>query len=470
MSTTFLPNEPILYVWEGSSDLALRAERAMESTAVAVLRVEPGLRLDAAHYTTQHAVALVSVSVMADGVFDQHEWLVEHAIPVIWVASQERSYDPRFYPSAYSYTLPLSFSGADLRGLVSKLSGLVVQAETEVKSDKQPMVAVSPVMRALLAEVELYADSNASVLIHGDTGVGKERIAQLLHERSSRVQGPFVPVNCGAVPEGLFEAHFFGHAKGAFTGAIGAHKGYFEQADGGTLFLDEIGDLPLHQQVKLLRVIEQRSVTRLGSTQEIPVDFRMVAASNKSLVELVQQEKFRADLYYRLAVIELSIPSLEERGAEEKIAIFTTLLEQELECDVEDIPPWVLESVGRMRFDGNVRELANLVERVALMNRQFGAWESVQLQQVLSRFGRLSVTVSESKATQTPVASKTHADIELESLTQAEQDERERIIEALDLHAWRRQDTAAYLGISRKVLWEKMRKFNITAQVAQASG
>ncbi|MCX5592057.1 sigma 54-interacting transcriptional regulator [Alcaligenes endophyticus] len=474
MSSTFLSNEPILYVWEGSSDLALRAERAMDNTAVAVLRVDAGVRLDRAHYMTEHAVALVSVSVMADGIFDQHEWLVEHAIPVIWVASQERTYDPRFYPSAYSYTLPLSFSAADLRNLVAKLSGLVMQAELPLATGTRPMVAVSPVMRGLLAEVELYADSQASVLIHGETGVGKERIAQLLHDRSKRAKSPFVPVNCGAVPEGLFEAHFFGHAKGAFTGAIGAHKGYFEQADTGTLFLDEIGDLPLHQQVKLLRVIEQRSVTRLGAVQEIPVDFRLVAASNKNLIELVQQGQFRADLYYRLAVVELRIPSLEERGAEEKIAIFTALLEQELQSDVEDIPQWVLDSVGSMRFDGNVRELANLVERVALMNRQFGAWESVQLQQVLSRFGRLgrhAPSTNDSPTVLATIADQSASiQVELERLSEVEREERERIVQALDKHAWRRQDTAAYLGISRKVLWEKMRKLTITAQVSQATG
>ena len=244
MSVSFMGNEPVLYVWEGSSDLVTRAERAMEPSSVAVMRVEPSLVLDAERHPTRHAVALVSVSVMAQGRFEQHQWLVEHAIPVIWVASEDRGYDPRFYPSAYSYTLPLSFSQAELRTLVAKLAGLTAQVEREGQGGPQPLVAVSPVMRALIAEADMYADSGASVLIHGETGVGKERIAQLLHERSSRAQGPFVPVNCGAVPEGLFEAHFFGHAKGAFTGAIGAHKGYFEQADQGTLFLDEIGDLP----------------------------------------------------------------------------------------------------------------------------------------------------------------------------------------------------------------------------------
>ncbi|HBJ69329.1 MAG TPA: sigma-54-dependent Fis family transcriptional regulator, partial [Alcaligenes faecalis] len=163
MSVSFMGNEPVLYVWEGSSDLVTRAERAMEPSSVAVMRVEPSLVLDAERHPTRHAVALVSVSVMAQGRFEQHQWLVEHAIPVIWVASEDRGYDPRFYPSAYSYTLPLSFSQAELRTLVAKLAGLTAQVEREGQGGPQPLVAVSPVMRALIAEADMYADSGASV-------------------------------------------------------------------------------------------------------------------------------------------------------------------------------------------------------------------------------------------------------------------------------------------------------------------
>src|SRR3546814_3799058 len=141
------------------------------------------------------------------------------------------------------YTLPLSFTGAELRNLVFELAGVASQVEAErhaAAEQPQPLVAVSKVMRDVLSEAETYADCDSNVLVHGETGVGKERIAHLLHERSAQADGPFVAVNCGAVPEGLFEAHFFGHAKGAFTGAVGVHKGYFEQDNGGPLFLDEI--------------------------------------------------------------------------------------------------------------------------------------------------------------------------------------------------------------------------------------
>ena len=198
--------------------------------------------------------------------------------------------------------------------MVAKLAQQLC-AHGEQVQESSALIANAECMQALLREVTTFADCDTSVLVHGETGVGKERIAQMLHEHHKRYsEGPFVPVNCGAIPDGLFESLFFGHAKGSFTGAVFAHKGYFEQADGGTLFLDGIGDMPLYQQVKLLRVLEDSAVTRIGSATQVKVDFRLVAATNKSLPQLVKNGDFRADLYYRLAVIELKIPSLEERG------------------------------------------------------------------------------------------------------------------------------------------------------------
>ena len=367
------------------------------------------------------------------------------------MASEARGRDPRYYPPEYSYTLPLAFTTADLRKLLFELLGVLGQARPAAPRREQPLIAVSEPMRALLAEAEMYADCRSNVLVHGETGVGKERVARLLHDRAAWADGPFVAVNCGAIPEGLFEAHFFGHAKGAFTGAVGAHKGYFEQASGGTLFLDEIGDLPLYQQVKLLRVLEQSTVTRLGSATEVPVDFRLVAATNKDLRVLVAQDEFRADLYYRLAVIELRIPSLEQRGAAEKVALFRSLLER---MGAGDEPPdWLLERVGATRYEGNVRELSNVAERVAIVRRQFQSWDRARIERIFDQLA---------EPLRPPAAMGAGgAQCEPPVFTDAERAERARILAALDANGWRRQDTANTLGISRKVLWEKMRKLHL---------
>jgi len=459
MSQNFAREEFDVYVWEGTSDIASRAERCLAGMDVSLLRADAGTAFPPPRDLARPAVALVSVSVMGDKRFSGYDWLAAQGLPVIWVAAEARGRDPRYYPPEYSYTLPLTFTTADLRKLLYELLGTLNQLNRVAPRREQPLIAVSATMRDLLAEVDMYADCRSNVLIHGETGVGKERIARLLHEQAAWFDGPFVAVNCGAIPEGLFEAHFFGHAKGAFTGAIGAHKGYFEQASGGTLFLDEIGDLPLYQQVKLLRVLEQNTVTRLGSTVEVPVDFRLVAATNKDLRVLVGQDEFRADLYYRLAVIELRIPNLEQRGPQEKAAIFRALLQR---LGVEDEPPqWLLERVSRTRYEGNVRELSNVAERVAIVRRQLQAWDPPRIERIFDQLAEPLHSAPASAA----------ARVEPAAFTDAERAERERVLAALDANGWRRQDTAHTLGISRKVLWEKMRKLQLgTGQGEPADG
>jgi len=329
-----------------------------------------------------------------------------------------------------------------------------MRANTVRQVQTNDLIAIDACMIELLKEVDVYADCEHNVLIYGETGVGKERVAQRLHEKhTGYCQGPFVVVNCGAIPDGLFESLFFGHAKGAFTGAVAAHKGYFEQANGGTLFLDEIGDLPRYQQVKLLRVLEESAVTRVGATTSTRLDFRLVAATNRPLREMVQIGDFRSDLFFRLAVIELYVPSLEERGDQDKIAIFRSIVGQvvgeDIMTTVGDPPLWLLDTVGRMRFPGNVRELRNFAERVGVIVRQTGAWN---VETVVKRMLAIS---GESQPDLAPVEA---VDSARRSWDMAE---RNKIINALDANEWRRQNTAHYLGISRKVLWEKMRKYQI---------
>ena len=282
-----------VYVWEGKSDIADRVAHCLASFDMEVIRAD-GIELSRDRTRARPSIAVVSVSVIEGASTNAQEWQLGHGMPVIWVATSPRENDPRVYPPEYSNILTLDFTGAELRTLIFKLSGAIADAD-RAPTPADPLVARSRAMLGLLAEVDAFADCDSNVLIHGETGVGKERIARLLHDKHSHYgQGPFVAVNCGAIPDGLFESHFFGHAKGAFTGALYSHKGYFEQANDGTLFLDEIGDLPLYQQVKLLRVLEDSAVTRLGSAQPVKLDFRLVAATNKNLKSMVRDELFRA--------------------------------------------------------------------------------------------------------------------------------------------------------------------------------
>src|SRR5690606_22095226 len=274
-----------------------RIARCLVSADVDVIRAD-GMEPLPEQVAQSTAIAIISVTVIDSSGFDAQDWQRTHGMPVIWIAEAPRAYASRVYPPEYSHILMPDCTCAELRRQAVALAG---ERHHHAKSAQEhdPLIAESDVMKALLKEAETFADCDSNVLISGETGVGKERIARLLHDQHSHYgKGPFVAVNCGAIPDGLFESHFFGHAKGAFTGAMLAHKGYFEQADGGTLFLDEIGDLPLYQQVKLLRVLEQSKVTRLGSANEISIDFRLVAATNRNLRELVRQEMFRSDLYY----------------------------------------------------------------------------------------------------------------------------------------------------------------------------
>ncbi|WP_375791652.1 sigma 54-interacting transcriptional regulator [Glaciimonas immobilis] len=445
MENKLLPESLDIYVWEGTSDIADRISHCLSSFDVQVIRAD-GMTVTRDQVALRPSIAVMSVTVIDRGEVSAEAWQKAHCMPVIWVADVVRTANPRIYPTEYSHILMRDFTCAELRMLVFRLAA-EMQAMSQSDRKLPPLIAQSECMQELVAEAEAFADCGSSVLIMGETGVGKERIAQLLHQRHGRFrQGPFVAVNCGAIPDGLFESLFFGHAKGAFTGALLAHKGYFEQADGGTLFLDEIGDLPLYQQVKLLRVLEQSTVTRLGSQSEIKLDFRLVAATNRNLREQVQQDMFRADLYYRLAVIELRVPNLEERGSVDKIAIFTALLGQTYD-EIPAAPDWLLDMVSTSRFAGNVRELRNVAERIGIIYRQLGNWDRSRIDRVFAGLGTLA-------------RSSEGSDLLLVR-KKGELTERNRIVAALDANGWRRQDTAHAIGISRKVLWEKMRKFQI---------
>jgi len=226
-------------------------------------------------------------------------------------------------------------------------------------------IGTSSVMRHLFARIEQAAASELTILLEGESGVGKDVLARAVHAKSARSSGPFVVADCSAIPEHLIESELFGHEKGAFTGADRARRGVFEEANGGTLFLDEIGELPIDMQPKLLRALEQREVRPVGSNAPRPVDVRVVAATNRRLAEAARTGEFRSDLFYRLAVVRLSVPPLRER-AEDILPIARSMLRELTKDDSADFAPDFASMLLAYGWPGNVRELRNVIERHAV--------------------------------------------------------------------------------------------------------
>lgn len=258
----------------------------------------------------------------------------------------------------------------DLRSIVR--SALKVSQAPAPKSEQigtRELLGQSAAIEKVRGMIEKLARSQAPVYISGESGTGKELAARLIHELGPRGAKPFVPVNCGAIPEQLMESEFFGHKKGSFTGAVQDKEGLFKAADGGTLFLDEVGDLPVHMQVKLLRAIQEKSIRPVGTQTEIRVDVRLLSATHRKLHALVKEGRFRQDLYYRLNVIELPVPSL--RGRPEDIPLLAEALCQRLAqsqgAPVPRLSQQALEALSRYAFPGNVRELENILERASTL-------------------------------------------------------------------------------------------------------
>ena len=238
--------------------------------------------------------------------------------------------------------------------------------ELSDRTELGELVGSSLEMRAVYAVLERSAKADATVLIQGETGTGKDVAAHAIHSESARKSGPFVPVDCGAMPENLIESELFGHLKGAFTGAISNRKGAFEEAHGGTLFLDEIGELPPAMQPKLLRAIETKTIRRVGSSTQTPVDVRIIAATNRSLARSVNTGQFREDLYYRLAVVEVTMPPLRTRRAD--IPLLAQRFYEKL-TGSKDLPTEIVSNLTERAWPGNVRELRNFIEREVTLGR-----------------------------------------------------------------------------------------------------
>lgn len=233
------------------------------------------------------------------------------------------------------------------------------------RRSRDTLLGESQEMRKIRNRIVKLARSQAPVYISGASGSGKELVARLIHEKGPRAEAPFVPVNCGAIPEQLMESEFFGHKKGSFTGANSDKAGLFQAADGGTLFLDEVADLPLHMQVKLLRAIQEKSIRPVGAQTEVPVDVRILSATHKDLSQLVEEGEFRQDLYYRINVIELRVPGLQERQGDipQLAEHFLTKIADQAGLEKPQLSDEALAALSHYPFPGNVRELENILER-----------------------------------------------------------------------------------------------------------
>jgi len=252
-----------------------------------------------------------------------------------------------------------------LRKLVASAIRLSERGDGALTMRGPRLIGESAPMQQLRELIARVSRSQAPVYISGESGTGKELVARLIHESGPRASGPFVPVNCGAIPGELMESEFFGHKRGSFTGAVADKKGLVQSAEGGTLFLDEVADLPLHMQVKLLRLIQEKSVRPVGEAREQPVDVRILSATHKNLAELVAQGRFREDLFYRINVIELRVPALRERAGDipDLAEAILVRLSRRMQIETPELAPDALERLQRYGFPGNVRELENVLER-----------------------------------------------------------------------------------------------------------
>ena len=234
---------------------------------------------------------------------------------------------------------------------------------------RAPILTRSPMMEAMLAQAKLVAATDASVFIQGESGVGKELLAKAVHLASPRLHKPFVAINCGAIPENLLESELFGHAKGAFTGAVKAHVGLFQSAEGGTLFLDEIGDMPINLQVKVLRALQERVIRAVGSTQDMRINVRLISATHRNITAEMAEGRFREDLYYRINVVTLQIPQLAERPEDIGLLAhhFLQIYTQKHQKSLTSFAPDALETLSSAAWPGNVRQLQNVIEQTVVL-------------------------------------------------------------------------------------------------------
>jgi len=345
---------------------------------------------------------------------------------------------------------------------------LYLEEEIRADSDFERIIGKSAALKRVLRLVETVAPSDSTVLLLGETGTGKELIARAIHDHSQRKDRTFVKLNCAAIPTGLLESELFGHEKGAFTGAIAQKIGRLELADQGTLFLDEVGDIPIEIQPKLLRVLQEREFERLGSTHTRKVNIRLVAATNRDLEKMVADREFRSDLFYRLNVFPIRIPSLRERKEDIPLLVsyFAQKFAKQLQKQIESVPSVAMKALTAWEWPGNIRELENFIERAVILTR--GKALEAPLTELRKTETATAVDAGVDRKNRTarkPSSSRPNVNAGAEEY---ERKEREEIIDALTACKGRvggSDGAATRLGINRTTLLYRMRKFGIYAKL-----
>ena len=331
----------------------------------------------------------------------------------------------------------------ELLSSVRQAVGLSISAPVKYSGQKKlppHLISASPLMEALFHDCALVAASESRVLITGESGVGKEAVADVIHAWSPRAAGPLVKLNCAAIPTGLLESEMFGHEKGAFTGAIAQRVGRFELAHRGTMFMDEVGEIPLELQTKLLRVLQEREFERLGSSRTIRTDARLVTATNRNLAEMVEQRQFRADLYYRLNVFPITAPALRQRREDIPLLVryFVQQFARRMHKRITHIPAESMQVLERYAWPGNIRELQNFIER--------------------------AVILSQGASLEAPVRELTRVPANAVTLADAERGAIERALGESGGKVGGENGAAARLGMKRTTLQAKMRKLGLNSR------
>jgi two-component system response regulator AtoC len=363
-------------------------------------------------------------------------------------AMRHGAYDYLTKPATLDEMEAVLHKADEKRRLIKQNASLRSVARGNGSADEAlPVVHANPLMAAVVTEAEAAARTDSTILLTGESGSGKDVLARYIHSRSLRSSTPMITVNCGALPESLFESEFFGHERGAFTGASSLRRGLLEAADGSTLFLDEIGDMPLLMQVKLLHFLEQGRFRRVGSTRDQSADVRIIAATNRDLSAEIERQRFRADLYYRLNVVSIHVPPLRDRPEDIPALIdsFIQLYRQRFNRPQLDVSSDARQRLQEYSWPGNVRELRNFLERAAAISTD----DIIDASQIpFPRTSQSAGTVGAAAAATQAAAPKTLDELE-----------REHILRVLNTSDGNRERAAAILGISSRTLYRKIREY-----------